>query len=595
MLLEMMTARERRRFWFLVSITFLFSAIEAVSVISILPFLQMIAQPEVIETNRVYAWVYDAFGFESTRQFLIWAGVTVFLITVFGLVTKLATMWITTRFGMMRAYSFSLRLLTGYLHQPYEWFLTRHSSNLGTAILSEVNEVVARSLLPALRLMPSIFTALMLIVALCLLEPVIAIGSAVTVVAVYGLFFFAIRKLIRRIGEIRMEANRERYHAVQESMGGVKELKIIGLEDVYLARFRKAAYRMARVQATGDILGNAPRYVLEAIAFGGMIILVLVLLIQRGADLTAMVPTLGVLAAAGLRLIPALQSIYQLFSTLRQGQPALESLHGDMVGLDQVDAGVRAERERMPTIPLTWQLQLKGVRYAYPNTERSALRGLDMTIEANTTIGIVGGTGAGKTTVVDVMLGLLDPADGTMSVDGQVITADTRRAWQKTLGYVPQTIFLSDGSLAENIAFGLAPDQIDMEAVERAARIAALHDFIMTELPEGYATTVGERGVRLSGGQRQRVGIARALYHDPAMLILDEATSALDNLTERAVMDAVHRIAGKKTIVMIAHRLSTVRNCDRIFLLREGRVAASGRYDDLVRTDDEFRAMATGT
>ena len=266
-----------------------------------------------------------------------------------------------------------------------------------------------------------------------------------------------------------------------------------------------------------------------------------------------------------------------------------------MVGLDQVDAGLRAERERMPAIPLTRQLELQGVRYSYPNTERSALRGLDMTIEANSTIGIVGGTGAGKTTVVDVMLGLLDPAAGTMTVDGQLITPDTRRAWQKTLGYVPQTIFLSDGTLAENIAFGLAPDQIDMEAVERAARIAALHDFIMTELPDGYATTVGERGVRLSGGQRQRVGIARALYHDPAMLILDEATSALDNLTERAVMDAVHRIAGKKTIVMIAHRLSTVRNCDRIFLLREGRVAASGRYDDLVRTDEEFRAMATGT
>lgn len=590
----MMTAPERTRFWILVVITFVMAAIEAVSVISILPFLHLVAEPGLIETNRIYAWIYTTLGFESTRQFMIWAGIAVFAITVFGLATKLATMWITTRFALMRAYSFSSRLLTSYLHQPYEWFLTRHTANLGTSILSEVNEVVSRSLLPALRLMPAVFTAVLLVVALCLLEPVIAIGSALSVVIIYGSIFFAIRKLMRSIGQIRLEANRERYHAVQDSMGGLKELKIIGLEDVYLSRFRKAAYKMARVQATGDILGSAPRFVLEAIAFGGMIVLVLVLLIQRGSDLTAMIPTLGVIAAAGLRLIPALQNIYQLFTTLRQGEATLVSVHSDMVDLDQEHAAKRLERDKVPAIPLTRRLELDAVRYAYPGTDRSALRGLDLEIEANTTIGIVGGTGAGKTTLVDVVLGLLDPAAGEMRVDGQVITAENRRAWQRTLGYVPQTIFLSDGTVAENIAFGLPPDRIDMAAVERAARVAALHDFVMTELPKGYDTTVGERGVRLSGGQRQRVGIARALYHDPSTLILDEATSALDTITERAVMDAVHRITGRKTILMIAHRLSTVRNCDRIFLLREGRVAASGRFDDLVRMDEQFREMAAG-
>ena len=592
LLLEMMSPGERRRFWILVFITFVLSAIEAASVISILPFLHLISNPEVIETNRVYAWLYTTFGFETPRQFMIWAGGVVFAITVVGLVMKMATMWITTRFALMRSYSFSSRLLTSYLHQPYEWFLSRHTANLGTAILSEVNEVVGRSLLPAVRLIPSVFTASLLILALCLLEPVIAIGSAVVVVVVYGLVFLAINKIMRRIGEIRLQANRDRFHSVQESMGGVKELKVIGLEDVYLTRFRKAAYRMARIQTTADILSNAPRYVLEAIAFGGMILLVLVLLIQRGADMNAMVPTLGVIAAAGLRLIPALQAIYGLFTSLRQGEATLASVHGDMIGLDQEHARLRSRREQIPSKPLTRRLELEGIRYSYPGTERSALRGLDMTIEANTTIGIVGGTGAGKTTLVDIMLGLLDPAEGEMRVDGETVTPETRRAWQKTLGYVPQTIFLSDGTVAENIAFGLPPDQIDMAAVERAARIAALHDFVMTELPDGYGTTVGERGVRLSGGQRQRVGIARALYHDPAMLILDEATSALDNITERAVMEAVHNIAGKKTIVMIAHRLSTVRNCDRIYLLRDGRVAASGRFDDLVQTDEQFRSMA---
>jgi ABC-type multidrug transport system fused ATPase/permease subunit len=588
----MMSPRERTRFWLLVFITFVLSAIEAASVLSILPFLQLIASPGLVRTNAVYSWIYETFGFESERQFMIWIGVAVFLVTVLGLVTKIATLWITTRFALMRSYSFSSRLMTSYLHQPYEWFLSRHSASLGTAILSEVNQVVGGSLMPAVRIIPGVFTAVLLVAALCLLEPAIAIGSAIVVVLVYGVVFLVVRNLLHRLGEIRHEANRERYHSVQESMGGVKELKVIGLEDVYLSRFRAATYRMVRVQTASDILGNAPRYVLEGIAFGGMIVLVLVLLIQRGADINAMVPTLGVIAAAGLRLIPALQTIYQQFTSLRGNIPTLEAVHRDMVELDQEPALARSRREAIPPKPLTRRLELSGIRYAYPGTERSALRGLDMTIEANTTIGIVGGTGAGKTTLVDIMLGLLDPAEGEMRVDGDVVNAESRRSWQKTLGYVPQTIFLSDGTVAENIAFGQPPDQIDHAAVERAARIAALHDFVTTELPDGYDTTVGERGVRLSGGQRQRVGIARALYHDPAMLILDEATSALDNLTERAVMEAVHNIAGQKTIVMIAHRLSTVRNCDRIFVLRGGRVAASGRFDDLVRTDEEFRKMA---
>jgi ABC-type multidrug transport system fused ATPase/permease subunit len=588
----MMSPRERGRFWLLVCITFVLSAIEAASVLSILPFLQLIASPELVQTNALYSRLYDWFGFESERDFMIGVGVAVFVVTLVGLVMKMATMWITTRFGLMRSYSFSSRLLNSYLHQPYEWFLSRHSATLGTSILSEVSEVVGGSLLPAVRIIPSVFTAVLLIGALCLLEPFIAIGSAVVVIAIYGVVFLSIRKLMHRLGEIRLQANRERFHSVQESMGGVKELKIIGLEDVYLSRFRKAAYRLARVQTWRDILAQAPRYFLEGVAFGGMILLVLVLLIQRGADLSAMVPTLGVIAAAGLRLIPALQTIYAQFTSLRSSLPTLESVHRDMIGLDQENAIERTRRDAIPPKPLKRRLELSGIRYAYPGTDRSALRGLDMTISANTTVGIVGGTGAGKTTLVDIMLGLLEPAEGTMRADGEEITPETRRSWQRTLGYVPQTIFLSDGTVAENIAFGIPPDQIDRAAVERAARIAALHDFVTNELPKGYDTTVGERGVRLSGGQRQRVGIARALYHDPAMLILDEATSALDNLTERAVMDAVHNIAGQKTIVMIAHRLSTVRNCDRIFILRDGRVAASGRFDELVQTDDEFRKMA---
>lgn len=590
-LLEMMTPRERRRFWLLVGITFLLSAIEAASVLSILPFLHLISNPGIIESNAILAWTYETLGFTSRQSFLFATGIAVFLITVLGLLMKTATLWITTRFALMRSYSFSSRLLTGYLHQPYEWFLARHSSDLGTAILSEADQVVTHSLLPAMRIIPEAFTVVLLVAALCVLEPSIAIGGALLIGAVYGLIYFAVRSLMSRLGKVRLEANHARFHSVQEALGGVKELKIIGLEDAYLARFRRAALSMARVQTLGQILGQVPRYGLEAVAFGGMIILVLVLLVQRGGQLSDILPVIGVIAAAGMRLIPALQQLYFRGTSLRRSEAALERMHSDMTGLDLMHAKLRASREAEPKRPLKNSIELRNVSYSYPGSAQAALRNLDLAIDANTTIGIVGGTGAGKTTLVDVMLGLLDPAQGEMIVDGQAVTPDSRRAWQKTLGYVPQTIFLSDATVAENIAFGVAADQIDRDAVERAAKIAALHDFVATEMPKGYDTHVGERGVRLSGGQRQRVGIARALYHDPSMLILDEATSALDTLTERAVMEAVHNIAGTKTVVMIAHRLSTVRNCDKIFLLERGRVSASGSFDELSRKSAVFKKM----
>jgi ATP-binding cassette, subfamily B, bacterial PglK len=246
-----------------------------------------------------------------------------------------------------------------------------------------------------------------------------------------------------------------------------------------------------------------------------------------------------------------------------------------------------------PPMGVKREIALSDIRYTYPQGDKPVLQGLTMTIPAMTTVGIVGGTGAGKTTAVDVMLGLMVPQAGALKVDGTAIGPENLRAWQNSIGYVPQQIFLIDDSVAANIAFGIPPEKLDMAAVERAAKVANLHDFVVGELTEGYKTFVGERGVRLSGGQRQRIGIARALYHDPDVLILDEATSALDNLTERAVMEAVHNLGHEKTIIMIAHRLSTVKDCDTIFLMDKGRLAAQGRYDQLVAENETFRQMAT--
>jgi len=594
-LLDIMTPSERWRFWTLIGIAFFLSAIEAASVLSILPFLNLISNPELIESNAAIAWLYDYFGFSSRHQFLAASGIALFLITVVGLSVIMVAIWLTTRFALMRAYSISMRLLTRYLHQPYEWYLSQHSADLGNVLISEVDQVVSQSILPAIRVIPEAFTVIILVAALCLLEPTIAISGALLLGLTYGGIYLVVRTHLSRIGRIRLEAFHRRFHALQEAFGGVKELKLLGLEQPYLTRFGRPAYKIARSLTIGQVLSNIPRYALEAVAFGGMILLILSLLASNGDDLAALIPTLGVIAAVGLRLIPALQLVYQRGASLRQSEAALNRIHRDMTELTEEGFKTNRRTSKLPSQALTNRLELRGVRYDYPSSDKPALDGVSLTIDARTTIGIVGGTGAGKTTLVDIILGLIDPTSGSFVVDGVPIDNESRRSWQKSLGYVPQTIFLSDGTVAENIAFGKDVSEIDYEAVERASRIAALHDFVISEMPQGYETPVGERGVRLSGGQRQRVGIARALYHDPATLILDEATSALDTLTERAVMDAVHNIAGKKTIIMIAHRLSTVRECDQIFLLRHGRIADSGRFDELIATDEEVKKMAIGS
>ena len=591
MLLELMTTGERRRFWIVAALTFVLTLIEAASVLSILPFLQLLSDPSIIGTNRALAWAYDLGGFTSERGFLIAAGVVVFLVTVVGLLTKIFTIWLTTRFALMRTYSFSARLMSGYLNQPYEWFLSRHSADLGNTILAEVSRVVWEALLSAMRIIPDFFVVLMLVVLLCILEPEIALVGATVLGSIYVAIYIAVRQYLARLGKIRLAATQTRFHVVQESTGGLKELKVMGLERGFLSRFRVASLRLANVQTRGQVISQTPRYALEAVAFGGMILLILFLL-RDGRNLEEIIPTLGLIAAVGLKLIPALQQVYSRMSVLRQAQASLDKVHADMTEVARTqmtgDEGTRAAGLRTA-------LDLVDVTYAYPSGEAPALRGLTLHIPAHSSVGIAGGTGAGKTTLVDIMLGLLLPDSGEVRADGEPITDATRRAWQRSLGYVPQTIFLSDGTLAENIAFGVPADEIDMDAVERAARIAALHHFVEKDLPQGYDTRVGERGVRLSGGQRQRIGIARALYRDPDVLILDEATSALDTVTEGAVMDAVRNIAGTKTVIMIAHRLSTIRDCDCIHFLADGCVAASGTFDELVAANADFRAMAKGT
>ncbi|GHT66641.1 hypothetical protein FACS1894110_10680 [Spirochaetia bacterium] len=412
-----------------------------------------------------------------------------------------------------------------------------------------------------------------------------------------------VRQKLTRYGKDVGESDKIRYKAAAEAFGGIKDVKILGKEPFFAQAYSLGARRFATNQAANQILSGVPGQAMQSLAVGFAVVLIIVLLGMNGS-LVEILPLLAIYAFAIMRLMPNVLDFFHDAANIRYNSYLVDALYTDMttLPLPPVRSDAEAIHEAPMVLPFTSHIDLQGIVFSYPASREPVLKAVDLHIERNTTIGFVGATGCGKTTLVDVIMGLLEPDAGSIVVDDVPVIAapadsDTVNivSWQRNFGYVPQQIYLSDDTVAANIAFGLPEDMRDMAMVEQAARVANLHEFITTELPDGYNTLVGERGVRLSGGQRQRIGIARSLYHDPDILVMDEATSALDSVTEDAVMDAIHNLKHSKTIILIAHRLSTVHECDMIYLMERGRIIARGAYDELIQNSHQFRAMAKTT
>ncbi|MFT3848117.1 MAG: ABC transporter ATP-binding protein [Propionivibrio sp.] len=591
-ILRLLSVEERRRGYLLLIMVIIMTMLDTVGVASILPFMSVLTDPGLVSSNRYLAFVYRELGFSSPETFLTFLALTVFLLLILSTAFKALTTYRLLSFSQMQEYEIGRRLVAGYLRQPYEWYLNQHSAELGKTILSEVGQVTNGSLVPLMQLIAQSAVALAIVSLLVSVNPEVAALMIFGLGAVYAIIYLSLRSYLIRIGRARVTSNLQRFQVTQETFSGIKDVKVAGLEHVAMERFDGPARSYAQYQTTSQVASQIPRYAFEIIALGGMLFVAMYTMRNTGG-LSAALPLMALYGLAGFRLLPALQQIYTHLTRIRFSEPALERLHEDIAALP--GGGEYPSDSQVPrnVLPLRAALALESVSYRYPNSANLALDGLSARIPAQSVIGLVGSTGSGKTTAVDVMLGLLMPQSGKILVDGEQITSANVRTWQRAVGYVPQQVFLTDDSVAGNIAFGIPQNKIDREAVERASRIANLHDFVTNQLPQGYQTRIGERGVRLSGGQRQRIGIARALYHDPDVLFLDEATSALDNLTEQAVMDAVHNLGRKKTIVLIAHRLSTVRDCDTIFVLENGRLVDQGTYAELLRESDRFRAMAS--
>ena len=585
----LLSREDRFRAIILILMTLVMALIDMLGVASILPFVAVLANPEIIQTNNILSLVYQSvknFGIENEQQFLIAMGIFVFLLLIISISFKAVTTYIQIRYIKMCEHNISVRLIKGYLYQPYSWFLNRNSAILGKSILSEVSNVVGKGLSPMMNLITNFFTTLTLFFLLIVVEPKLTFIAIITISLFYGLVYKFNLNLLNNIGKEVFNANEERFKISTEAFGGFKEMKVGSLEETYLNLFSKPSKIIAQNSGLWSVLNQIPRFTLEAVTFGGMLLIILFFMTITG-DITKVLPIITLYAFAGYRLMPALQKIYVSFTSLRYVGPTLDSLYNDFKNLKP-----KIEKEYKDTLKLNKKICLKNIYYNYPNTSKTALKNINLDIPANKTIGLVGATGSGKTTTIDIILGLLEAQKGTLEVDGKVIDMNNKRAWQCSIGYVPQQIFLSDNTVSANIAFGVNINDINQEAVEHAAKIANLNEFVINELPLKYQTIIGERGIRLSGGQRQRIGIARALYHKPKVLILDEATSALDNLTEKAVMNAIHNSENNITKILVAHRLSTVRYCDNIFLFDKGELINQGTFEELIKINDDFRKSA---
>ena len=581
-LIELLSPRERLQLGFLFVIVLIMAFLQMVSVASVLPFLSVAGDPGKIETNIWLNWAFEGLGFNNTNHFLLALASAALLLMVFANSWMAATQWVQIRFALARSHSLSVRLLQHYLNQPYPFFLQRHSADLGKNILGETDQV-RMVLISMLKLVSKSMIVLAIIGSLIIYDPQLALILTLVLGGAYGLIYALTRKVLGHLGRVRVQANKARYQLASEAFGAIKDVKLLGRESTFIRHFITPSRRFNFSQGTSIVIGELPRYALEVLAFGGVLVIAIYMLL-RGEGFEEAIPALGFYAFAGYRLMPSLQQVFSSFTRVSFGAPALHNLHRELGSVHTgsklqvplvIDRGHHKVYRKV--LPLNKKLELDCVAFTYEGADSAVLRDVTLGIDANSIVGIIGATGSGKTTLVDIILGLLQPQFGTMRVDGVTITEANVGIWQNGLGYVPQHIALMDDTIARNIAFGIPDEEIDQVALERASKIAKIHDFITSDLPGGYETSVGERGVRLSGGQRQRIGIARALYHDPSVLVFDEATSALDVETETAVMDAINELAGTKTILMIAHRLATLDACQLLLRVHDGGVSSEIR------------------
>ncbi len=594
---SLLTYRQKKQFYILQILVVIMAIFEIVSIASIAPFMIIVGNIDLLQQDNILTEVYLASGLSDPYIFLLWLGGGVLLMLTLAAILSMFTLWLLLNFAAKMGSEISDRLYTHYMGQPWLFHANTSSAQLTKQISSEALRVTEGIIQPVLHINAKVMLVLFLSASILAYNPLVAITGLIIIVIAYFVLYKSVRNRLQKNGLVLSQITSLRFRLMNEGFGGIKDVLLLDRKQDFIDQFSLSGEKLAHSRASNNVIAQVPRYFMELIAFGIIIMLVLYLLVEHQGELGAVLPIISVYALAGFKILPAFQQIYSNVALIKANIAAFEAIKPDLVASQEsidlvvTESNKHAQSSAPSMLIPTVNIVLNNISFSYSETTAPALNHLNMTIPARSIIGIVGASGSGKSTAIDVILSLIEPQQGELLIDGKLINSQNRRAWQNSIGFVPQSIFLSEGNIAENVAFGIRKKDINQVQVEKAIRLAHLDSFVK-DLPEGIYTKVGERGVKLSGGQRQRIGIARALYYDASVLVFDEATSALDGITEKMIMDAIHDFSGEKTIIMIAHRLKTVQKCDIIFMIDRGEVVAQGSYTDLLDSNEQFKKMA---
>ena len=588
-LFDLLSKEQLKQFYILQTLVIIMAFTELLGIASIAPFMALVGDISILESEGIFSKIYLISDLNNPTDFLFYVGIIVLLMLTLSTVISMFTIWRLSIFGARIGTEIADRLYEFYMQQDWQFHASGSSAQLTKQVTTEASRISIGIVQPLMQMNAKVVLAVVISVSVIAYDPMIAILGLAVFLLAYLILYRLVRQRLFVNGQILSSIATDRFRLMNEGFGGIKDVLLLDRSHDFVERFHQSGKVFARAEGTNIALSQVPRYFIELIAFGVMIFLVLVLIKLHAGNLGEVLPILAFYALAAFKLLPALQQIYSNISQIKGHTAAFEAIKDDLQQSFNHQDTVEKQADTVQ-IELKKVITLKDIKFSYPSNSILAVDGVSFVIPVNSVVGIVGSSGSGKTTLIDLLLGLLTPVSGSIYVDKTSITTSNKRAWQKLLGFVPQSIFLSEGSIAENIAFGLPARDIDMTQVHKAVNLAHLTEMV-AELSDGVHTKVGERGVQISGGQRQRIGIARALYHKAEILVFDEATSALDGITEKIVMDAIHEFSGKKTIIMIAHRLKTVEKCDLIYFMDKGKIIDQGTYQQLIEKNAKFREM----
>ena len=568
--------RRRKQFGFLLFLVILASFAEVVSIGAVIPFLGILTAPDKVFEHAAAQPLIDIFGFTEPTQLLMPLAISFGVAAIVAGLMRLLVLWIITRISYATGADFSISIYRRTLYQPYDVHANRNSSEVISGILSKANGVISSVIMPTLTIISSFIMLSLIMVALFTIDPLIALVVFAGFGSIYIFIIWLTRNQLLKDGQRIALESTQVVKSLQEGLGGIRDVLIDGSQEAYCRVYRNADYALRRAQGSNTFIGQSPRFVMEAL---GMLLIAILAytLTQQEDGIAKAIPILGALALGAQRLLPVLQQAYAAWSSIQGGRVSLQ----DTLVLLEQELPDYAEQPVNSLLPFKDKISLNQLSFRYSKRSPWVLKNLNLNISKGSRVGFIGTTGSGKSTLIDIVMGLLQPSGGTFEVDGKLIDTGNHRAWQMHIAHVPQAIYLADSSIEENIAFGVPKEQIDHQRVRHAASQAQISSIIDT-WSEQYETIVGERGVRLSGGQCQRIGIARALYKRADVIVFDEATSALDVETEQAVMQAIENLSENLTILIIAHRITTLKNCTQIVELGNGVIKRTGTYQEIV-------------